>query len=117
MKKVIVAEDDAGVQDSIRLVLEDAGYDVTVMTDGETLMGTEYTLPDVFILDKQLSGVDGLDICRFLKKQDRTKHIPVIMLSANAHIDVLAKDAHADGALEKPFRIKALREMVARYTA
>ncbi|WP_276133957.1 response regulator [Polluticoccus soli] len=117
MKKVIVAEDDAGVQDSIRMVLEDAGYDVTVLSGGESLLGTEYDLPDVFILDKQLSGVDGLDICRFLKTQGRTKNIPVIMISASSRIDMLAKDAQADGVLEKPFRIEALRDMVARHTA
>lgn len=116
MKKIMLVEDDPGVRDSARLILERAGYHVIVLEDGEILLGDNYELPDIFILDKQLSGVDGLDICKYLKKQQHTKHIPVIMLSANPHIGILAKDAGADNALEKPFRMQALREMVAAYT-
>ncbi|MCD6062196.1 MAG: response regulator transcription factor [Flavipsychrobacter sp.] len=115
MKKIILAEDDPGVQDSVKLILERAGYEVTVMINGDPLISNEYELPDLFILDKQLSGINGLDICKHLKKQEQTKDIPVIMLSADPNIRKLAGTACADDALEKPFSMHVLRDMVAKY--
>ena len=116
MKRILVAEDDPGMQDAIRLIFTRAGYDVNIIDDGDLLLKAGYANPDVFILDKQLSGVDGLDVCRFLKQQESTKDIPVIMLSANPHIGVLSKEAGADNFLEKPFRVRLLLEMVSTYT-
>jgi len=112
-KHIIITDDDPGIQDAARLIFERAGYMVTVFTNGEPLLNNAFELPDIFILDKQLSGVDGLDICRFLKQQDLTKHIPVIMLSASPHIGGLSRLAGADGFLEKPFKMRELRDIVA----
>jgi DNA-binding response OmpR family regulator len=115
MKRIIIAEDDPGIQDIVSLILGRAGYEVIIYHNGEPLLKNEFEIPDLFILDKQLSSVDGLDVCRFLKKQDSTKDIPVIMLSASPTIDKLAKIAGADDALEKPFRMHDLREMILKY--
>jgi CheY-like chemotaxis protein len=60
--------------------------------------------------------MDGLDICRFLKNQEETKDIPVIMISASPNIFELAKNAGADGVIEKPFPIKELRNMIETFT-
>ena len=60
-------------------------------------------LPDLFLLDKQLAGADGTDICRFLKGQQKTKNIPVVMISANPGIKEISVDAGADAFIEKPF--------------
>ena len=70
---------------------------------------------DAFILDNQLSGVAGIDICRFLKSQDRTSGIIVIMLSANPRIGSIAIDAGADDYLEKPFKINELLTLINKY--
>jgi len=85
---------------------------VDILTSASPLLDNEVAVPDLFILDKQLSGVDGLDLCKFLKAQPATKSTPVIMLSANPQILMLARKAGADGALEKPFRMKDLKEIV-----
>jgi CheY-like chemotaxis protein len=115
MKKVIFADDDPTILDVISLILED-NYEVTVYSDGGFLMTDKFELPDLFLLDKQLSGVDGLDICRHLKSQESTKHIPVIMISASPNIEKLARSAGADNVIAKPFPIRELRQMIAQYT-
>jgi CheY-like chemotaxis protein len=61
--------------------------------------------------------MDGFDICRFLKQQDATKNIPVIMISASAYIKEKVEEAGADDYIEKPFRAKTLIEMMEKYLA
>jgi DNA-binding response OmpR family regulator len=112
MKKIIFADDDSAIQDVITLIL-DSEYKVTVFTKGEPLLRNEFDIPDLFLLDRQLPGVDGLDICRFLKGQDATKNIPVIMITATPNISALARSAGADGIIEKPFLIQELRQIIA----
>ncbi len=111
-KHIILTDDDPGVQDAFRTALERAGYHVTVFANGNSLLEGRFEVPDIFLLDKQLSGVDGLDICRHLKSTPATANIPVIMLSATPQIDRLAKSAGADGFLEKPFRMRQLTELI-----
>jgi len=115
MKKIVLADDDPGIQDAAKLILERAGYEVTLLSNGDSLLEDQQHYPDLFILDKQLSGVDGLDICRHLKAQNRTRNIPIIMFSASPQIGKLARMAGADDFLEKPFKMKELREMVNKY--
>lgn len=115
MKRIIFAEDDPSIQDAVKIILEKEGYNVITVADGKPILNNIHEPPDLFILDKRLSGVDGLDICKFLKTQASTSHVPVIMLSANPNILLLAKSVGADDALEKPFRMKDLNDMVAKY--
>ena len=117
MKKIILAEDDPGIQDSIQMILETEGYQVTVFPNGDDLLNRRFETPDLFILDRQLSGVDGLDICRILKEDNDAKAIPIIILSASPQIGSMAREAGAQDFLEKPFRIDALRKMVAKHIA
>lgn len=102
-KKIIIADDDPGIQDIFRIIFEKAGYVTTIFSNGLNLLRNNYELPDIFLLDKQLSGFDGLEICRYLKSRTETKFIPVIMISATPGIRELAKEAGADDFLEKPF--------------
>ncbi len=115
MKHIILADDDPGIQDAASLIFERAGYRITVLSNGETLLDGDFEMPDLFILDKQLSGVDGLDVCRHLKNTAASKDIPVIMLSASPHIKNLAQMAGADAAMAKPFKMKELRALVQQY--
>lgn len=115
MKKIILAEDDPGIQDCVQIILEKEGYQVTVFSNGEDLLNKRFESPDLFILDRQLSGVDGLDICKFLKQEDEFGQIPVVILSASPQIRSLAKECGAEDFLEKPFTIEGLRRMVAKH--
>ncbi len=71
--------------------------------------------PICFLLDKQLSGHDGLNVCKFLKNQPSTKNIPVIIVSATPGISKLAFEAGADDFIEKPFQIKDLLKLVKKW--
>lgn len=115
MKRIIVVDDDPGIQDILELIFHRAGYDVTILPGADQLFSGSFEKPDVFILDKQLSGADGLDVCRFLKKQESTRHIPVIIVSANMCINQLAHEAWASDFIEKPFRMQDLLETVRRH--
>ena|SRR3569833_769284 len=115
MKRIVLVDDDPGIQDALTLIFSPAEYEMVVYPNGTPLLTAYAVIPDIYILDKQLSGIDGLDICKFLKQQPATMHLPVIMLSASPNIHRLAKAAYADDALEKPFRIKDLRDMVVRH--
>jgi len=117
MKKIIIVDDDPAIADAIQMVFDCTLFDVTVYKNATVILNNIYEPPDLFILDKQLSGVDGLDVCRQLKSQETTRHIPVIMLSASQHLERITRDAGADDFIEKPFPIDVLRGMVAKYTS
>jgi CheY-like chemotaxis protein len=115
MKQIIIADDDPGIRDIFNIILKRAGYGVTVYSNGEVLLGRNYKLPDLFIVDKQLSGIDGLEVCHFLKTQESTKDIPVILISASPYVSRFAEDAGADDFIEKPFKTKALMDLIKKY--
>jgi DNA-binding response OmpR family regulator len=107
-KRILIVEDDPGVQDVFKIILEKAGFEAIVYSDGSDIIENKFEHPDLILLDKQLSGIDGLDICRHLKGQETTKHIPVIMTSATTNVGRLAKLVNADDFIEKPFKGKEL---------
>lgn len=106
--RILVIDDDEGIQDALRMLFEQSGYDVDVFGDGDAVMRGDYRLPDLFVLDKQLPGTDGLDICRHLKATPRSQSVPVVMISASTQFEHQALAAGADTMLAKPFRMKEL---------
>jgi DNA-binding response OmpR family regulator len=88
---------------------------VEIKKNGEDLLNNKFTMPDLFLVDKQLSGYNGLDICRYLKSQRHTKNIPVIMISASPDIGRSSREAGADAYIEKPFEITNLVDLVNSY--
>lgn len=115
MKRIIVVDDDPGVLDTMELIFSRAGYDVVGYSGPEPLLSGNFEAPEAIVLDKQLSGYDGLDVCRFLKTQTSTQQIPIIMVSASMNIGELAITAGANDFVEKPFKIKSLLEVVGKY--
>jgi CheY-like chemotaxis protein len=113
--KVLVADDDAGIVDALQMVLEDAAYEVHTTMDGHTVRKVENNRPDVILLDIWMSGEDGRDICKFLKSQQHTRNIPIIMISATNDLAQSAKDAGADDFLSKPFHMEHLLQKVEKY--
>jgi CheY-like chemotaxis protein len=106
--RICIVEDDESIQDVLRIILQRAGYETTVHGSGLPIMEHTYPIPDVFLIDKQLPGVDGLTLCKHLKDEEETKAIPVIMMSAYPNLADLSALAGADAFIEKPFRIDAL---------
>ncbi len=116
-KKILVADDDASIVDAIKMILEDEGYDVDTTVDGETVSKMFENQPDLLLLDIWMSGQDGRDICKALKAQESTKHIPIIMVSANKDTEEMAKISGAEDFLAKPFELEDLLAKVKKYTS
>ncbi|MFL5743424.1 MAG: PleD family two-component system response regulator [Niastella sp.] len=115
MKKIIIIDDDPALQDSTSLIFSDADYEITVFPNGNNILSGEFENPDIFIIDKQLPGVDGVEICKHLKSQEATKNIPVIMMSASPDIREFSKAAGAEDFIEKPYSLKQMRGLVLKY--
>ena len=113
-KKILVADDDPGIRDIFKLIFERAGYSIEIKEDAEEVLKNNFTIPDIFLIDKLLSGYDGLDICRYLKTNPLTSHIPVIMVSASPDIGTAAIKAGADDFVEKPFELSYLLKVIER---
>jgi CheY-like chemotaxis protein len=112
MPKVLVIDDDETIREIFEVFLKKAGYEVRMLEGGDTLLGQEFEEPDIFIIDKQLRGVDGLDICRYLKQRQQHAATPVIIVSASNKVEQPARDAGADAFLSKPFKSKKLLELL-----
>lgn len=115
MKHIILIEDDPGIRDAVTIVLTRAGYRVESYPNGRAIVAGEVAAPDLFVLDNQLTGVNGYDLCRIIKTRPDTLHVPVIMLSASPAIKSISENAGADAYLEKPFAINVLRELIKNY--
>ena len=104
-RQILIIDDDPGIQDILKIIFERAGYGVSIEDKVQLILDDDYTIPDVILLDRYLSGKDGLDICRHLKSSAHSRNIPVIMVSASPDIARLAIEAGADGFVEKPFNM------------
>lgn len=115
-KKIFLADDDPDITLCLSAVLADAGYLVNVASRGQTILDGSYDWIDLFILDKKMPDVDGLQLCRYLRSQSATKETPVIMISAAPQCDNEALLAGANDYIEKPFHAHYLLNVVSKYT-
>jgi DNA-binding response OmpR family regulator len=106
--QLLVVEDDERIRASLRLALRDEGYGVHGVADARAaiahLAGAE---PDLILLDVLLPGMDGLDLCRTIR---RTSAVPIIMVTArdDSHDIVAGLEAGADDYVTKPYNVKEL---------
>jgi two-component system response regulator MprA len=113
--RVLLAEDDRGVRESLVRALTFEGYEVQAVPDGaQALEAVVARQPDVVVLDVMMPYVDGLTVCRQLR--DRYRTLPILMLTARHEVSdrVAGLDAGADDYVVKPF---ALGELFARLRA
>ena len=110
-QRVLVIEDEADIQEVLRYNLTKNGFDVEAASDGTSgLVLAKEMAPDLVILDLMLPGMDGLEVCRLLRKDS---DVPVIMLTAKAEEinRVIGLEIGADDYMVKPFSV---RELIAR---
>jgi two-component system, OmpR family, response regulator MprA len=115
--KILVVDDERAVRESLRRALELEGYDVQLAEDGAEAierLGQNNGEPDAVVLDVLMPGIDGIEVCRYLRRTGNTT--PVLMLTARDAVGdrVAGLDAGADDYLVKPF---ALEELLARVRA
>jgi two-component system, OmpR family, phosphate regulon response regulator PhoB len=108
--RVLVIEDDADIAEAITYHLERAGILVKVARTGEEGLEGVRRGADLVLLDLNLPGMDGLEVCRMIRRQPTTAHVPIIIVSARAdEIDrVLGLEMGADDYVVKPFSLKEL---------
>lgn len=114
---VLVVEDEADIRELLRFNLEREGFAVVVAEDGEhALEAVRRERPALVILDLMLPGIPGLEVCRRLRGQGGTEHLPIVILTAKAaEADrVVGLEMGADDYLTKPF---SPRELIARIRA
>jgi len=109
VKKILVFDDDLSILDAIGLILGDAGYDTLLTPDYKQIpqMIAGFS-PDLIILDCLLSGGDGRLIAKQLKGDQKTKHIPIIMISAHPSVVNHIEENGINAFLPKPFEAKSL---------
>jgi len=106
-----VVDDEDDILELLQYNLKREGYQVSGVTSGEEgVKLIRQSLPDLAILDLMLPGVDGFEVCRLIKGDPRTQHIPVIMLTAKGEeTDVVAGlELGADDYITKPFKPRIL---------
>lgn len=91
------------------------GYSVTSATNGKNATMTQIPFTNLILLDSRLKGIQGQDICRKIKSDSATKHIPIIMCSADNRIKIIAKEAGADDSIAKPFSMADLLKKIEKY--
>jgi CheY-like chemotaxis protein len=104
-KRIFIADDDKDILQIMNLMLQTKPYQVETTCNAKNIFDYRKVLPDLILLDIWMSGVDGREICSQLKKNERTKDIPVIFISANSNIKKIAEQYHADGYIAKPFEM------------
>ena len=113
-ERVLIIEDEEDIQELIRYTLQREGYRITQAASGEdgyNLIRTEK--PDLVVLDLMLPGMDGLEVCRRVKQDTETRHVPIIIASAKGEESdiVVGLELGADDYLVKPF---SFAELLAR---
>ena len=109
-RRVLLIEDDADIAEAIGYQLEKVGLQVKVARTGEEGLEAVRRGADLVLLDLNLPGMDGLEVCRMIRRQQTTAHLPIIIVSARAdEVDrVLGLEMGADDYLVKPFSLKEL---------
>jgi len=109
-RRVLLIEDDPDIAEAIGYQLERLGVTVKVARTGEEGLDGVRRGADLVLLDLNLPGMDGLEVCRMIRRQPSTAHVPIIIVSARAdEVDrVLGLEMGADDYVVKPFSMKEL---------
>lgn len=110
--KILVIEDNPDILNALNIILGSEGFDVDVLMSGKLVLQNQFVVPDLFIMDKRLPDIDGLDICRYLKSKPNYKAVPIIVISASSKVGAKALEAGASSFIEKPFVMKDLLDTV-----
>ena len=112
---VLVADDDPDIRSLVTLRLERSGYEVVAAGDGEQALAAALErAPDLALLDVMMPKLDGYEVTERLRREEATRHLPVILLTARVQETDIARgvEAGADDYVKKPFSTSELRDRV-----
>jgi DNA-binding response OmpR family regulator len=114
--RILVVDDEPDIVELLRHHLQREHYEVVIANNGEAALAeARRRIPDLVVLDLMLPGIDGLEVCRRLRADSRTQHIPIVMLTAKGEESdaVIGLAQGADDYVRKPFGVKELLARVA----
>lgn len=112
-KRIHILEDDQEIRNVIEILLKDEGFELQLSSSfSELKKNIQDAMPDLFLLDVMLPDGNGAEICEDLKTDIFTKHIPIIVMSAQNNSEQKAIDAFADDYISKPFDIYDVLERI-----
>lgn len=118
-KRILVCEDDQAISEIMKIMLEQGGFEVKLLSSGKAILKQVKNFqPHLILLDIWLPGIDGKEIIKILKKDPKLNQIPIIIVSALHEKEVLqiVKDLQVAGFLLKPFNMSALLAIVEKFT-
>jgi DNA-binding NtrC family response regulator len=112
-RKIFIIDDDTDITEAMQLLFETNGYAVqTFLTGKRGLQQALFDPPDIIVLDYFLPGEDTGTIIKQLQTNNKTKKIPMILISASLTAEKAAKEWKLSGFLEKPFHVNALLQLM-----
>ena len=104
MKKILIIEDETDIIDMATMILEDEGYEVSSISEYPNFENkVAECKADLVLLDLNLRGYHGKDICKYIKASDSLKQTAVVLMSANRDIKAVKEESGADAYIRKPF--------------
>ena len=106
-KKILVVDDDAGISEMLKTLLEFSGYNVAVTQNAAvTQAKVESGSVDLVVLDMLISGIDGTQVCSDLRQNKKTTNVPILMMSAHQEAGSKCLAAGANDFIAKPFEME-----------
>jgi DNA-binding response OmpR family regulator len=113
MANILVVDDSTDILEVMQYVLETEGYEVRSVRGRNSLMKEiEHFTPDLIILDVLLSRDNGREICKVIRANESTKHVPILLMSTNAKLLKNPEECGATDTIAKPFHLPELTEKV-----
>lgn len=114
-KRLLFVDDEPDILKVIKFRFEKLGYEVLTAVNGqEALDRTQKEMPDLILLDLRLPVINGYDVCKRIKSDEKLKHIPVIIFTASVgkNMEEKTRELGADGYVTKPFEPEVLMEKI-----
>lgn len=112
MSNIYIVDDDPDILAILKMMLQTQGYEVKATTNANDILSCSGDENDLIMLDLWMCGIDGRDIFTQLRRQDHTKKIPVVFMSANSRLKEIAAEYQVDDYIEKPFDMSFMLDKV-----
>jgi len=116
-RKILVIDDDEDILAILGIILEQEGYELELRQTGPTTEEVDFLHPDLILLDVRLEGFSksGTEICAEFKSNTNLAHIPIVLVSAEHNLQLLADHCGANGFVNKPFDIGGIVNKVKEF--